>query len=256
VIPRIVKYVLYDILRSRIAIAYTLFLLLASVGLFNIGGDPAKGLVSLLSIVLMIVPLMSLVFATVHFYNSYEFIELLSSQPLKRGTILLGEYFGVAAALCAALLIGIAAPVALYDRSLTGLSLVGVGLLLTLVFVALAFLGAVCARDKARGIGVALLLWFFFALLYDGLVLFALFVLRDYPLDMPMLAMLALNPIDLGRVIVLLQMDVAALMGATGAVLKEFLGSAAGITCAITVLVLWIIVPLAIALRIFRRKDL
>ena len=28
---RIVKYVLYDILRSRIAIAYTLFLLLASV---------------------------------------------------------------------------------------------------------------------------------------------------------------------------------------------------------------------------------
>ena len=54
------------------------FLLLASVGLFNFGGDSGKGLVSLLSIVLMVVPLMSLVFATVHFYNSYEFIELLS----------------------------------------------------------------------------------------------------------------------------------------------------------------------------------
>jgi Cu-processing system permease protein len=256
VILRIVKYVLYDILRSKIAIAYTLFLLLASVGLFNIGGDPGKGLVSLLSIVLMVVPLMSLVFATVHFYNSYEFIELLSSQPLKRGTILLGEYLGVATALCGAFLLGAGVPVALYDRSLTGLSLVAVGVMLALVFTALAFLGAVCSRDKARGIGVALLMWFFFALLYDGLVLFALFMFRDYPLDKPMLAMLALNPIDLGRVVVLLQMDVAALMGVTGAVLKEFLGSTAGIISAVAVLAFWIIAPLAISLRVFRRKDL
>lgn len=255
-ILRIVKYVLYDILRSKIAVAYTLFLLLFSVGLFNISDDSGKGLVSLLSIVLMVVPLMSLVFTTVHFYNSYEFIELLSSQPLKRDTILLGEYFGAASALCTAFLVGVGVPVALYDRSLTGLWLVAAGLLLTLVFSALAFLGAVCTRDKARGIGVALLLWFFFTLIYDGLVLFALFALQDYPLEKATIAMMALNPIDLARVIVLLQMDISALMGVTGAVMKEFLGSTTGTLCAVVALVLWMILPLALTLRIFRRKDL
>lgn len=255
-ILRIVKYVLYDILRSKIALAYTLFLLVASIGLFNIGGDSGKGLVSLLSIVLMVVPLMSLVFSTVHFYNSYEFIELLSSQPLKRDTILLGEYLGVAFALSAAFLIGVAVPIGLYDSTLTGLYLVAVGVLLSFVFAALAFLGAVCTRDKARGIGVAILMWFFFALIYDGLVLFALFAFQDYPVEKAAIAMVALNPIDLARVIVLLQMDISALMGLTGAVIREFFGSTFGILCAGSVLLLWIAAPLWLSVRVFRRKDL
>lgn len=253
---RIVKYVLHDILRSRIALAYTLFLLVASVGLFNIGGDSGKGLVSILSVVLMILPLMGLVFATVHFYNSYEFIELLSSQPLKRDTILLGEYLGVSLALCAAFIVGVAVPVMLYDFSATGLCIIGAGILLTFVFVAIAFLGSVCTRDKARGIGVALLLWFFFALLYDGIILFILFAFQDYPLEKATIGLVALNPIDLARTIVLLQMDVSALMGLTGAVMQEFFGSALGITYAVSVLMIWIIAPLWLAVSIFRKKDL
>ncbi len=255
-ILRIVKYVLHDILRSRIALAYTLLLGVASVGLFNIGGGGGQGLASLLSVVLMVVPLMSLVFATIHFYNSYEFIELLSAQPLKRRTILLGEYCGVAGALSAGFLLGVGVPVAVFDHSLTGGYLVAAGLLLTLVFVALAFLGAVCARDKTRGIGVALLMWFYFALVYDGLVLFALFSFADYPLEKAVIALVSLNPIDLARVAVLLQMDVSALMGFTGAVMREFLGSTVGIAYAAGVLLLWIVAPLLLALRVFRRKDL
>lgn len=253
---RIVKHILHDILRSRIALAYMIFLLVASLGLFNLGGDPAKGLVSVLSIVQMVVPLVSLVFATVHFYNSYEFIELLSSQPLKRSSILLGEYIGVSAALVCAYLVGVAIPIVLYDCSLSGLFIIVAGVMLTFVFVAIAFLGAVCTRDKARGIGVALLLWFFFALIYDGIVQFILFAFQDYPLEKATMAMVAFNPVDLARVIVLLQMDVAALMGMTGAILQEFLGSMLGISFALGVLVLWTIVPLLLALKVFRHKDL
>jgi Cu-processing system permease protein len=253
---RIVKYVLHDILRSKIALAYTLFLLVASFGLFNIGGDVSKGLVSILSVVLVVLPLMSLVFATVHFYNSYEFIELLSAQPLRRDTILLGEYLGVTTALSASFLIGVALPVSLYDFSFTGLSIIAAGVMLTFVFVAIAFLGAVCTRDKARGIGVALLLWFYFALIYDGIVLFILFSFQDYPLEKATVGLVALNPIDLARTMVLLQMDVSALMGLTGAVLQEFLGSTPGICYAAGVLVLWVVVPLWLAVRIFRKKDL
>jgi Cu-processing system permease protein len=256
VTSRIVKYVLHDILRSRIALAYTLFLFVAAMGFFNLGGDSSRGLVSILSVVLMIVPLMSLVFATIHFYNSYEFIELLSTQPLQRRTILLGEYLGVATALSTGFLFGIGLPVLLYDRSTTGACIIAAGVLLTFVFVAIAFLGAVCTRDKARGMGVALLLWFFFALLFDGIVLFILFTFQDYPLEKATIALVALNPIDLARTFVLLQMDVSALMGMTGAVMQEFLGTALGVGYTLGVLVLWIIAPLLIALRVFRKKDL
>lgn len=253
---RIVKYILHDILRSRIALAYTLFLFVAAMGLFNLGGDSSRGLVSILSVVLMIVPLMSLVFATIHFYNSYEFIELLSTQPLQRRTILLGEYLGVVTALSTGFLVGIGLPVLLYDRSVTGGCIIAAGVLLTFVFVAIAFLGAVCTRDKARGMGIALLLWFFFALLFDGIVLFILFAFQDYPLEKATIALVALNPIDLARTFVLLQMDVSALMGMTGAVMQEFLGTTLGIGYTLGVLMLWIIAPLLIALRVFRKKDL
>lgn len=253
---RIVKYVVRDILRSRIVLAYALFLMAAAFGLFNLGGDVSKGLVGLLSLVLMVVPLVSLVFGTIHFYNSYEFIELLAAQPLKRRTILLAEFLGLASALGAAFALGVGLPVALYAATPTGLTLVAVGLALTVIFIALAFLGAVATRDKARGIGVAMLLWFYFALLHGGLMLFVMFYFGDYPLEKATIGMISLNPIDLGRVIVLLQMDVSALMGYTGAMMKDLLGTAAGSTYGAGVLALWVIAPLSLALRVFRGKDL
>lgn len=253
---RILSYVCGDILRGRILIGYTTFLLLASFGLFNLGGDPTKGLIGLLSLALMVVPLVSLVFATAYFYNSYEFIELLAAQPLHRSTLLLAQIFGVSLALSAALLIGIGLPIALYAPTITGLTLVIVSLVLTFVFTALAFLAAVLARDKARGIGSALLLWFYFALLHDGLTLYALFLLEDYPLEGVSLTLLSLNPIDLARLLVLLQLDVSALMGYTGAMMQNLLGTGTGIAFASAVLIGWVGAPLASAIWIFRRKDL
>jgi Cu-processing system permease protein len=253
---RIVKYVAGDILRGRIVLAYAGFLLVASLGLFNLGGDTAKALIGLLSLVLLIVPLVSLVFATAHFYNTQEFVELLAAQPLPRATILLAQMIGVTLALTAALLAGIAVPVLLYAFSTTGLTLIAVALLLTAVFTALAFVAAVLARDKARGIGAALLIWFYFGLLHDGLTLYVLFLLEDFPLEGISLTLLALNPIDLGRVLVLLQMDVSALMGYTGAMLKDLLGTGVGKLFATLVLGAWIALPVTAAVWIFRRKDL
>ncbi|MCE7923652.1 MAG: ABC transporter permease [Haliscomenobacteraceae bacterium CHB4] len=253
---RIVKYVLYDILQNRIVIGYTLFLLAVSLGLFNLSDDPTKGLVSLLNIALIVTPLVSIVFATIHFYNSYEFIELLAAQPIRRSVIVWSQFFGLALALTLAVLIGIGVPVAIYAPNATGLSLLAAAVGLSVVFVSIAMLASVATRDKAKGIGVALLLWFYFALLYDALVLFLMFAFADYPLEKAMLAFVSLNPIDLARVVVLLQMDISALMGYTGALFREFLGTGWGIAFATAVLLLWASVPMLLAVRIFRRKDL
>ena len=93
------RYVLYDIIRSKVIIAYTLFLLLVSCSLFQLEENGSKAILSLLTIVLIVVPLISMIFTTIHYYNSYEFIELMSSQPLSRKKIILSEYGGVALSL-------------------------------------------------------------------------------------------------------------------------------------------------------------
>ncbi len=253
---RIVKYVLYDILQNRMILGYTLFLLAVAFGLFNLSGDPTKGLVSLLNIVLIVTPLVSIVFATIHFYNATEFIELLAAQPIRRSAIVWAEFSGLAVALVLAVLIGIGLPVALYAPTWTGLTLVVVAAGLSVVFVSLALLASVLTRDKAKGIGAALLLWFYFALLYDALVLFLMFSFADYPLEKAMLGFISCNPIDLARVVVLLQMDISALMGYTGALFREFLGTGWGIAFAFVVLLLWILIPINVAVSRFRRKDL
>jgi Cu-processing system permease protein len=134
--------------------------------------------------------------------------------------------------------------------------LVLIGMALTAIFSALAIFGSVRMRDKARGIGVAILAWFYFSLLYDGLVLFLLFQFSDYPLEKPAIVLGALNPIDLGRIMLLLRLDSSAMMGYTGAVFQEFFGSTAGIFIVLGLLTLWTAIPLWAAVRRFNRKDL
>jgi len=128
--------------------------------------------------------------------------------------------------------------------------------LLSIIFVAIAMFAAVKIRDKAKGIGVTILLWLYFSLLFDGIILFLLFQFSDYPIEKPMIAVSMLNPIDIGRILILLKMDVSALMGYTGAVFKDFFGTTTGLITSFLILALWMICPLLISLRKFDRKDL
>jgi Cu-processing system permease protein len=253
---RIVKYVFYDLLRTRFILFYALLLLVSSFVLFQFDSDPGKIVLSLLNIVLMVVPLVSIVFTTIHFYNSYEFIELMLAQPVNRTTIFLSEFIALALSLSLAYLVGVGIPILFYGAFAAGFSLLFTGLMLTLVFVALAFLAAVLTRDKAKAIGLALLFWFYFSLIYDGLLLWVIFSFSDYPLEKLTLALVALNPVDLARIIMLLQLDISALMGYTGAFYKNFFGSNLGIIFSSAVLLVWIGVPITLATRIFARKDL
>ncbi len=253
---KIARYAIYDIIRNRFVMAYTLFWVLVSMSFFNLESDTLKGIASLLNIMLITLPLMSIIFATIHLYNSYEFMELLLAQPIRRSAIFLGQYTGVSASLCIAFALGMGVPVLLYDGSARGLLLITCGVVLTLVFVSLAFLAAVITRDKARGIGVALLMWFFCAILYDGLVLMVMFAMSDYPLEKAVVALAFLNPVDLARIAMLLQLDAAALMGYTGALFQHFFNSAPGAALAVSILLIWIALPLLWALRIFQKKDL
>jgi Cu-processing system permease protein len=237
-------------------LAYTAFLLIISISLFQMEENSSKAVLSLLNIVLIVVPLVSMVFSTIHWYNSYEFIELMLTQPLSRKKVLLSEFTGISSSLVTAFLIGVGVPVLIYNFNSTGLALILVGSLLTLVFTSIAFYASVKSRDKARGIGAALLLWFYFALIFDGLVLTILFAFSDYPMEKLTLVLLSLNPIDLGRIYLMLQMDVSALMGVTARTLQDFLGSTTGLFYTLGIMLVWMIVPLWLSLHSFNKKDL
>lgn len=253
---KIIKYVAIDILKNKIILTYTVCLFLFSFSIFNVEDIPSKGLLSLLNIVLIIVPLVSVLFPAIYVYNSSEFIELLVSQPLKRKTIWLSLFAGLSASMVLAYFTGVGIPVLIYQPDATGLTLILTGALLSVVFVAIAMLAAIRIRDKAKGIGVAILLWLYFSLLFDGLLLFILFQFADYPVEKFITGIITLNPIDLCRILVLLKMDVSALMGYTGAVFKDFFGSQWGTWISVLLLVTWSLFPLLLSLRRFKTKDL
>ena len=83
-----------------------------------------------------------------------------------------------------------------------------------------------------------------------------IFSFSDYPIEKLTLGLVALNPVDLARIIMLLELDISALMGYTGAFYKNFFGSSWGIIFSTAVLFIWIAFPLALATRIFSKKDL
>lgn len=253
---KIIKYVVIDIMRNRTMIAYTILLLFVSFSVFNLEDNPEKGLLSLLYIILIIVPLISIVFATIYIYNASEFIELLLAQPIKRTTLLVSIFLGLSFSLLLSFLVGVGIPVLVFAGTATGVTLILTGFALTAIFVSLALLASVLTRDKAKGIGVSIMVWFYFALIYDGMLLFFLFQFSDYPIERPMIVLSALNPIDLGRILVLLKMDVAALLGYTGAVFRQFFGNSMGTIYSAGIMSLWIVIPFVIALRRFNRKDL
>src|SRR6476619_4853799 len=134
---KITRYVIVDILRNKIVLTYTIFLLIISLSVFTLEDTGDKGLLSLLNITLIIVPLVSIIFSTIYIYNSAEFIELLVSQPLKRKTIWLSLFYGLAISLGISFFIGAGIPIILYQPTSTGFIMLAAGIVLSIIFAAI-----------------------------------------------------------------------------------------------------------------------
>lgn len=253
---KIIRYVFVDLLRNKTILCYTILLFVLSMTVYTMEDNYEKGLLSLLNIVLFVVPLMSIVFSGIYIYQSSEFINCLVSQPLPRKSIWGSLYVGLGGALSLAFFIGVGIPTFIYAFSYSGITLVGCGLVLSLIFVSIAMWTSVLIRDKSKGIGLSILLWLYFTLLFDALVLFILFQFADYPIEHGMVALSMLNPIDISRILILLQVDLSAMMGYTGAIFRDFFGNSIGITVTLLVMLLWCIIPLWLSIRYFKKKDL
>lgn len=257
---RILRYVLLDVIRNRWVIGYFVFFLLATDVLLRLAGSGPRAMVSLLNLVLLLIPLVTIVFGTIYWHGQREFNELLLTQPVDRPSLFHGLFGGLVFPLSAAFVAGVSLPLMLHravgaGSVLTLLLLLVAGVALTGVFGAIAVLIAGLVDDRLKGLGVALGVWLLLAVAYDGLLLWIAVSFRDYPIERPLLILSFANPVDLARVLLLLHMDVAAMMGATGAVFHKALGGPAGTVAALAGLALWTLVPGLFALRAFRRRD-
>lgn len=257
---KILKYSFYDLMRSRWSYVYFLFYLLLGVVLLFLNNDLNKAVITLMNVIIMLVPLIGTIFGVMYYYNSREFTELLLAQPVKRSSIFLGQYFGVATSLTMSLIVGLGIPFifygvfnsdAIWDFSLLLVS----GAFLTFIFTALAFVIGLSNENRIKGFGYAILVWLLMAVLYDGAFLMSIIYFEDYPLDTFSLGATLLNPVDLSRVMILLKLDISALLGYTGAVFHKFFGTSIGLILSFTMLVLWILVPVFFIHRISKKKD-
>ncbi len=253
---RLIKIILLDILKSKIVLVYILILAILSWSSFALEDNSAKGILTVLNVILFTVPLVAILFATIYLYNSSEFIELLLSQPIQRKKIWLSLFIGLSLSMIIAFFVGAGIPLLIYSPDIVGIMMLIIGSLISLIFVAIAFLCSILTRDKAKGIGIAIMTWLYFALLFDGMVLFLLFQFSDYPIENAMVGVTALSPIDLARIQILLHLDVSAMMGYTGAIFKDFFGTSVGLIASFLLLCLWVIVPFMISIRKFKTKDL
>ena len=247
-------------IRSRWVFIYTGFYLIATMALLLLSNDLSKVLISLTNIIIVLTPLIGILFGTMYYYNSKEFIQLLMAQALSRWSIFIGMYLGLAIALSLSILIGVGVPLVIYG--VLGSSDVAIFILLitmacvlSIIFSLIAFLIAMKNDDKVKGLSISIFVWLFFAIIYDGIFLLLLLALKDYPLDKMTISMIMLNPIDLARILILMKLDMSAMMGYTGAVLSKFLGRGLGMLFISVSLVLWTVIPLWRLNRIGAKKD-
>jgi Cu-processing system permease protein len=220
----------------------------------------ARVTLSLMNLLLMIVPLSGLLLG-VQSVAGGESLSLLLAQPVGRGEVLLGKYVGVGVAFSAAQAVGLGAGgfgIALTAGAdgLPGfLTLTVLSLALGWLSIAAAFLIGVCWPDRLRATSIALLLWLLLVVAYDLAVLGATTILNGLPLEAVLVPTLLVNPVDLARVLVTLSVGSGALFGPTSAVLANRFGNAGGIGLGAVVLLIETVLPLVIALRVFRRRD-
>jgi Cu-processing system permease protein len=237
-----------------------LFYLLTALSLLFLSNDLSRVIVSLMNIIIVLTPLIGMMLGTMYYYNTRDFAELLLAQPIQRKSVFLGQYLGLSLSMTLSFLVGLGIPFIAYGVLISAQiwnfsMLLLVGVLLTMVFTALAFLVASRFENKIKGFGVAIVMWLFLAVIYDGLFLLSMIVFEAYPLENVALGITLFNPIDLSRILIMLKLDISALLGYTGAVFNKFFGTSLGMMVSLGALVLWVWVPLGLFLRVVKHKD-
>lgn len=205
-------------LRNKWMIVASMILALfaLSISMFSAGSAGRLGLsgfditlVSLTSLVIYLVPLIALTlgYDTIVGEMEGKTMELMLTMPVSRGEIYLGKFLGLAAGLSTSIVVGFGTAGLLIASRVGGAALgpylifILTSVLLGLCFLSLAMFLSALLDQRAKAIGWATFLWFFFVLVFD-LLLISVLVGTEGRIDPEIFPlMLYLNPTDVFRLI-------------------------------------------------------
>lgn len=261
-----------DSIRSRwlttfAAVFGLLALFISFFGLSGLGLGGYQGFnrvtASLLNLVLYLLPLIALVMGASGVAGEKESgsLHVLLTQPVNKSEVIIGKFLGLALALMAAILTGFggAGVVMAWKTGVLNIEdyvvfvILSVGL--ALVFLSLAVLISVVSPRRSQAIGLAIFLWFMMVLVYDFLAIGVASLQKVTAVVPLLLTLLLLNPADMVRVLVILQLGGEATFGPTLAALTRVISKGPGEMLLIVALVLWMLVPITLAVLLFSRRQ-
>lgn len=260
----------HDGLRNRWLVSITLIFALLSVGLtyFGAAASGAVGVTSLsttvaslASLAVFLIPLIALLLSYDSFVGEQESgtLLLLLTYPLSKSQLLLGKFIGQGGIIALATLLGFgASAVLLYVQlgsadiiSAFGLFIIS-AILLGLSFTAISYLISLSVSEKSKAAGFALITWFLFALAFDLALLALLVGVEDGVTQQGLTQLMMLNPTDIFRLVNLSGLDSSDVNGALAVAINASLSQ----TQLILALVAWVVLPLTLAIFIFKKKTL
>ena len=260
----------HDRLRNRWLVSITLIFSVLSVGLtyFGAAASGSVGMTSLsttvaslASLAVFLIPLIALLLSYDSFVGEQEggTLLLLLTYPLSKNQLLLGKFVGQGGIIALATTLGFGSSALLLYVKHADLAILQTfgsfivsATLLGLSFTAIAYLISLSSNEKSKAAGLALITWFFFALVFD-LGLLALLVGTEASLSQTMLTQLMmLNPADIFRLVNLAGLDPSDVNGALAIAIKAHMSQGQ----LFALLISWIVIPLMITSFVFKYKKI
>lgn len=271
----VVKKELKDSLRNRWVIAATLLLAGLALSLGFLGssptGDNVKAdlltvmVVSLSSLSIFLIPLIAMLLSHDALIGEIErgTMALLLSYPISRTQVLIGKFIGHLCVLTLATAVGygLAGLAIQLSHGALGLSgwkpmilLIVASVLLGAAFMSMGYLISAKVKERATAAGIAIGVWLFFVVIFDMAILGAL-VADSKQLITPALLniILLFNPTDIYRLLNLTGYENTAMYAGMAGLSGQL-----SVPYAVLVVmqILWIVIPFAIAVMIFRKRQI
>jgi len=220
-----------------------------SASLINLGG--------------FLIPLFALLLGVFSFITNGDYLEIMVTQPVSRTRVLMGKYLGLVLTVLGTSLLGFGLPGVLIALVIgvggaeSYLLVVFYSCLLAMVFTGLSVLISLVARRRQIALGIALGVWILYEVVYGLLMLGTTLYLPARVLETTLLVGLMGNPVDLTRVLSLLEVGGPHLFGPAGATLVKLAGSPTLATLfGLAGLLIWLVLPVAISARLFSKQNL
>ncbi len=264
---------LRDGLRNRWIAAAIILLGTLALALSLLGAAPTGSVrvsdlditvISLASLSVYLIPLIALMLSFDALVGEFErgTMMLLLTYPVSRWQVIMGKFLGHVLILFIAIFAGYGGAflimIMFAGGGTEGWQAYGMmmlsSLILGAVFIALGYLVSVLVKERATAAGTAIGLWLVFVVLYDLLLFGALLLDKEQMIGQQLFSVLMLiSPTDSYRIFNLSMFEgVSQAAGIAG------IASEAGVsgTLLITVILLWVIVPLIATLLFFQRREL